>query len=526
MRHVLTSLILFCGASTSLVAAAPAARNDALINRMIVNEHHTITELGEHRPLVESYLQLTHRGAGQPEGDEYSLARVDMNHVLESSVYRKKDEHSSLLDILSTARFAVKPMSLRFNKTAMLDMLSPDARQFDLAHYKFDYVRSGFLGTRKVSIYDVSPLTRRHSTGLFLGRIWVDQNDATLIRFTGVFAGGSGKRPRFLHFDSWRGQIKPGLWMPTATYIEDTTAGSAVHGQLRMWGYDRDGLVRREDSNTSMQVVDATDDSPTDLSPLGSLQAWRKQAEDNLVEELEAAGLLAPSGKFEKVLNQIVVNLAVPSNISLGNPIHCRVLLTTPIEATTIGDTILVSKGLIDTVPSVETLASVIAWQLAHIELEHSLDTRYAFSDRLMFPAKDTYRHLYFAHTDAQNSSAVRFAKSLLTKSMYADKLANVSAYYAILQNRAVLLPQLSHGMLGDSLLAPDGSAWMQSDLPSVSVKQALTEFAAVPKPLGSSLVIDPWRDGVRWLESAPETLTALDNHPFEVLPYFAYPQQ
>jgi hypothetical protein len=293
-----------------------------------------------------------------------------------------------------------------------------------------------------------------------------------------------------------------------------------------MWGYDRDGVVRGEDSNTSMQVVDATDDSADDLSPLGTLRAWRSQAEDNVVEGLEAAGLVAPYGKFEKLLDQIVVNLAVPSNLSLDHPIHCRVLLTTPIEATTIGNTIILSKGLIDTTPSVDALASVIAWQLAHIELEHTVDTRYAFGDTLMFPAKDTYRHLYFAHSVAQNRSAVRFAKSLLEKSMYGDKLADVSAYYVILQHRALLLPQLSHGRLGDSLLAPDGTAWMQPDLPAVSIKQALSEFTAVPKPLGSSMVIDPWHDSVRWLNATPETLTALENHPFEVLPYFAYPQQ
>ncbi|MGH9439548.1 MAG: hypothetical protein ACRD22_17120, partial [Terriglobia bacterium] len=93
------------------------------------------------------------------------------------------------------------------------------------------------------------------------------------------------------------------------------------------------------------------------------------------------------------------------------------------------------------------------------------------------------------------------------------------------LQDRAEVKPQLSHGRLGDSLLAPDGSAWMKPVLPVVSVKEAFGEFAAAPKPLDSSLVIDPWRDRVRWLESAPETLTAQDLYPFEILPYFAEPQ-
>jgi hypothetical protein len=94
MRHVLPALILFCGAGTSLIAATPAVHQDALVNHLVVNEHRTVAELEEHRPLVESYLQLTPRGADHPEGDEYSLARVDMRQVLDSDVYRKKDEHA------------------------------------------------------------------------------------------------------------------------------------------------------------------------------------------------------------------------------------------------------------------------------------------------------------------------------------------------------------------------------------------------------------------------------------------------
>ena len=51
------------------------------------------------------------------------------------------------------------------------------------------------------------------------------------------------------------------------------------------------------------------------------------------------------------MLDQIVTNLVVPNNIQLSLPVHCRIMLTDTIETTTVGNTILVSKGLIDTMP-------------------------------------------------------------------------------------------------------------------------------------------------------------------------------
>ncbi len=70
-----------------------------------------------------------------------------------------------------------------------------------------------------------------------------------------------------------------------------------------------------------------------------------------------------------KVLDQIVINLAVPNNLAFSTPVHCRVLLTDTVEATTVGNTILISKGLLDTLPNEESIASVVALELAHIAL-------------------------------------------------------------------------------------------------------------------------------------------------------------
>ena len=122
------------------------------------------------------------------------------------------------------------------------------------------------------------------------------------------------------------------------------------------------------------------------------------QAENNVLDRLVKAGLVAPvtpNGFETTVLEQIVTNLAAPNKLSLGSPVHCRVLLTNTIETTTVGNSILVSKGLIDIMPRNEaTIASVIALELAHIALGHHIDTSYAFDDRLMFPNEASFQRI------------------------------------------------------------------------------------------------------------------------------------
>ena len=132
-----------------------------------------------------------------------------------------------------------------------------------------------------------------------------------------------------------------------------------------------------------------------------------------MIDRLVQAGLVAPltpNGFEITVLDQIVINLVVPNNIALSLPVHCRILLTYTVEATTVGNTILISKGLIDTMPRNEaTIASVISMELAHIALGHHIDTRYAFNDRLMFPDEATFQpHQHEPHRARQRKLQAR----------------------------------------------------------------------------------------------------------------------
>src|SRR5208283_1307412 len=212
---------------------------------------------------------------------------------------------------------------------------------------------------------------------------------------------------------------------------------------------------------------------------------------------LVEAGLVAPlnQGGYEnKVLDQIVINLVVPNNLAFTDQVHARVLLTDTVEATTVGNTILLSKGLIDSLPSEEAIASVVAMELAHIAMGHHIDTRYAFNDRLLFPDETTFQRIDMYHADVDNGTAAKKAMEYLQASMYKDQLPTAGLYYAQLMDRGHVLKSLNTPKLGDSLLKIDGTPWM-ADLQHMAPKINWDDLQQRPAlPLGSWLKTDPWR--------------------------------
>jgi hypothetical protein len=198
-------------------------------------------------------------------------------------------------------------------------------------------------------------------------------------------------------------------------------------------------------------------------------------------------------------------------------------MLTDTIETTTVGNTILLSKGLIDTMPKDEaTLASVISLELAHIALGHHIDTRYAFNDRLMFPDEASFRRINMNHSDHDNQEAAVKAEEYLGASMYKDQLSKAGLYWSQLADRGQVLKALNTPKLGDSLLKTDGTPWMTAlakGAPRLNWDD-LTQSPALP--LGSWLKTDPWDDRVHQLNAklyAP--LNPRDKMPLEVTPVY-----
>jgi hypothetical protein len=335
----------------------------------------------------------------------------------------------------------------------------------------------------------------------------------------------------YFHFDSWRMNVQPGIWLPVAVYVEESqrtesSKSVGLKAQTHFWGYSLK-LPTRDSENVSVKVDDAVDRSndSQDVGPLQASRMWITQAENNVIDRLVEAGLVAPlepGGYEDKVLGQIVINLIVPNNLAFTDQIHVRVLLTDTVEATTVGNTILLSKGLLDSLPSEEAIASVISMELAHIAMGHHIDTRYAFNDRLLFPDESTFQRINMYHSDHDNTDASKKAMEYLEASMYKDRLANAGLYFAQLVDRSKVLKALNTPTLGDSLLKPDGTPWM-ADLGKMAPKinwDDLTQTAALP--LGSWLKVDPWDDSVHMLDAkryAP--MNSRDKMPFEVTPIF-----
>ncbi len=549
-KFSLCFLILFLGASwANAKKKAPQFEQThpltpdqaALVQKAIAQEKILIKAIQQRTPLVETYIQDTRPDAKLyeiPVDDQYTLSRVDFGKAFYDKTYQPRESSArrgffkgSLAAITGLTSALGLDKRFTYNPTGFMQMMFLDPTGFDQQHYEFTFVRREFLGSVRTWVFDVHP--KVSGMGRFYGRIWIEDQDGNVVRFNGTYTGPSSENDSryYFHFDSWRMNVQPGVWLPVAIYVEESNRGEGqkqlgLKAQTHFWGYSLK-LPTRDSENVSMKIEDAVDksDDSQDVSPLQATREWVQQAENNVIDRLEEAGLVAPltpDGYEQKVLDQIVVNLAVPNNLAFTTPVHCRVLLTDTIEATTVGNTILISKGLLDTLPSEEAIASVISVQLAHIVLGHHIDTRYAFNDRLLFPDEASFSRISMYHSDADNVAAVKQAQTYLQASMYKDKLPNAGLYWESLADRGKALHALNTPKLGDSLLKADGTPWMDQ-LAQGAPKINWDDLSQVPAlPLGSWLKTDPWDDKVHMLNAkryAP--MNARDKMPFEVTPIY-----
>src|SRR5208337_4811067 len=129
-----------------------------------------------------------------------------------------------------------------------------------------------------------------------------------------------------------------------------------------------------------------------------------------------------------------------------------RVLTTSPLETFSVGNTIVISRGLIDVLPDEASLAMVLAHELAHIVLGHNLGSQYAFNDRMLFSDDATYQNLGFKHIPEEEAAADKKAIELLKASPYAQKLESAGLFIKALQARAPALGALLQPHLGNNL--------------------------------------------------------------------------
>ena len=74
-----------------------------------------------------------------------------------------------------------------FEPAGFLQMIYMDRGQFDKAHYKLNYSKREFLGEVKCIRFEVSPTPNARGPR-FVGEIWVEDQDYTVVRISGTYA--------------------------------------------------------------------------------------------------------------------------------------------------------------------------------------------------------------------------------------------------------------------------------------------------------------------------------------------------
>ena len=172
--------------------------------------------------------------------------------------------------------------------------------QIDRSRYNFEFVRREFLGEVRCMVFDVSPKTKA-IVGAFLGRIWVEDRDYHIVRFNGTYSGAKLTSNLYFHFDSWREQMG-NRWLPAYIYSEESdrqyfmkSKKLQFKAQTRLWGYNS-GRTAAQNEFTSLsvesdKVVDNVE-LTEQMSPVMNQRTWERQAEDNVIQRMEKAGLL------------------------------------------------------------------------------------------------------------------------------------------------------------------------------------------------------------------------------------------
>ena len=501
-----------------------------VIDKIIEHENALAQRLATLSPLIETYIQTMepHPALGAvPTGDKYFLGKLDLSHSREQKSLLPDSGWISALGQHLKQKYSVVFVPDGFVATILVDP------NFEKSWYDFTYIRREFLGEVRCLVFDVQPKSRSTDSASFIGRIWVEDRDFNIVRFNGTRTRSTASKSDF-HFDSWRENMGPGLWLPAYVYTEETDLEYFLgmrkvrfKGQTRLWGYNS-GRTNEHSELTSLTVeADNVDDRPPDadiILPLEATRLWGRQAEDNVLHRLETAGLLAPDGPVNKVLETVINNLEITNKLDIQPPVRARVLLTTPIESFTVGNTIVLSRGFVDVLPDEASLALALAHELAHIALGHSLDTKYAFNDRTFFEDEETFMRVALRRTQKEESAADKAGIDYLKNSPYKDKVSGAALFLRAIKERSAELPNLLRPHLGNTV-AGKGEVNRMADLVPQAPKldmERTEQIAALP--LGGRLKVDLWSNNIELIKAKNVTLQSpREKMPFEITPLFLY---
>ena len=508
-------------------AAAPPKTFAEAVDRAVANERTLIGKLSDKEPVIETYVQELKPDPELefvPRKDHYFLGRLNLAEGIVDKSYLPNSVLANIPHIFTSM------FTKEFYPRGFADQMFLDVADFDREHYSFELEGREFLGEVRCLVIDVKPKEDARKRR-FAGRLWVEDRDYNIVRFNGTYIPAAAHD--LSHFDSWRLNTG-GLWLPSFIYAQDESTRSGVthappvRAQTRLWDYQRSRESEEQIfTNMSIDVPGGVrDSSETSLenSPLQSFRMWEQQSAVNVANRLQRAGLLAPTGEVDQVLDTVLNNLEVTNNIYLDPPIRARVLLTTPLESIAVNHTILISRGLIDVLPDEASLAAVLAHELAHIALGHSMKTKYAFADRLLFDDPATLKSIAVARTKEEEQAADNKAVEILNKSPYKDALPKAGLFLRMLSARSTQVPHLVTPLVGNRMADSHQELrlpGLMNHAPELRIRDT-SQIAALP--LGSRIRIDPWSNQLHLLKTpAMVPLTAKEKLPFQITPFMLH---
>ncbi len=291
---------------------------DQIIDRMIEREHFFVATVGRYHPLIETYIQNLRPDQEMgtvPVSDQYFLGRLNLKSGVEDRSFMGHVGFRRRFMSKLTGLYHLKYLPEGFAQMILLDS------DFQKNNYEFRFVRREFLGEVRCLVIDVEPPAKSKAVR-FVGRIWVEDQQYNVVRFNGTYRPHKSSK-YFFHFDSWRTNVEPGVWLPSHVYSEESGALDGggpkrnFRARTRLWAYDTRHLNGGQQF-TAITVEDPISvhdqsEAAQDASPVESTRRFGREAEDNVLERLQTAGLLAPEGDVDKVLLTVVNNLIVTS---------------------------------------------------------------------------------------------------------------------------------------------------------------------------------------------------------------------
>ncbi len=509
--------------------STPARNFDEALDRAINSEHVLVEQLRTKEPVIETYIQEVKKDPDLgfvPVHDFYFLGKLNITSGIVDDSFLPQRSPLKKIPHVFTSFF-----STEYYPGGFADEMFLDAKGFDRSHYSFEFVRREFLGEVRCYVVDIQPKLDKDK-GRFEGRIWIEDHNYNIVRFNGHYVPSPNNE--FSHFECWRVNAG-GLWLPAYIYAQDEGYhwGPLVHtapmrAQTRLWDYqtskDRAQQAFTELTVEGPGVRDESQSAKNGYSPLQSQRKWEEEAEENVVDRLQKAGLIAPAGDVDQVLDTVINNLELTNNINMDPPVHARILLTTPLESVAVNHVILLSRGLIDVLPDEASLAAVLAHELAHVVLAHSMDTRYSFADRLLFDDPEALRRISVSRTRDEEDAADEKAIKLLSNSPYKDQLPRIGLFLRMLSVRSDEVPHLIKPLLGNRMADTKKDLRMSGLMDQAPQLQLRDKDQISALPLGSRVIVDPWTDRLRLLKAPASALASpKEKLPFQVTPFTVY---